>query len=141
MLPRNCGKSPVHYQDIVAAAERRTPLSTLPIRSVFRDLFSAPLDAAVDAETDYRQAWADWLMDLMRVVTGPDGNLREGVDIMKLIESMAPVVAINGVIDVAITMRIAEARDSAVRLDGGLRLGPVFLSGGFSENKSTNSES
>lgn len=117
-------------------------MSTLPITTVFRDLFAAPLDAAVKAEAEYRKIWGEWIEKvLLPLVLDKDGELRPGVKLDQLITNFAPAVALNGTIDVAITMRIAEARATDLQAGGGLQLGPIFASGAFTSKASSTEES
>jgi hypothetical protein len=115
-------------------------MSSTSLASVFRELFSAPCKAATDCEQDYRNIWADWLKFKKNLLTDAAGNLLPGVSLDKLIET-APIVALDGVIEVGITMRIASVSERNASLSGGLALGPVYASGGYGFMNRTSEES
>jgi len=112
------------------------------------ELFSAPLDAAVNAEAAYRRIWTKWLQDQLPLVTVPvDPNnptgarkFRDGFNVEKWLNS-APAVNIDGVINLAITMRIAGVREISGGVGAGLTLGPIYGSGSFGFVNRTSEES
>lgn len=113
-------------------------MSSASISSVFRELFQAPLRALTDAEEDYRRIWADWLEVQFRFLSieKKEGARsvrvwKDGVDFEKVVREHAPVVALNGAVDVGITMRIASVKEFNGNVGFGVALGPVYASGGF----------
>ncbi|HEX6746537.1 MAG TPA: hypothetical protein VF092_04520 [Longimicrobium sp.] len=115
-------------------------MPTLSVATVLRELYSAPLEAAVAAESEYRRIWATWLREQLALVTDAAGDLRPGVDLAALLQT-APVVRVDGRVDVAITMRIAAVRESQGGVSGGLQLGPIHASGSFGFMNRTTEES
>jgi hypothetical protein len=116
-------------------------MSTANISAVLTDLFSAPLKAAVDAESKYRQAWADWLTFQMAILTKEDGKtLREGVKLEEVLRT-APVVSLDGTIELAISMRIAAVKELSAGLGVSVGVGPVYASGNFGFMSRTTEES
>lgn len=125
-------------------------MSETSISSVYRELFQSPLKAVTDAEADYRKIWSAWLQDQLTLVTDqvPDpqnqgktiSKIREGVDFQQILKT-APVISLDGVIEVSITMRIASVREFDANLNVGISVGPVYASGGFGFKSSTSQES
>jgi len=110
-------------------------MSTTSITDVLSELFSAPLEAAVNAEIEYRRIWAKWLSYQRALITEKEGDEEEGskkteqqlLDLLKT----APEISIDGVINLEITMRIAGVRETSVGFGGGLSLGPIYGSGNY----------
>jgi hypothetical protein len=116
-------------------------MSATSITNVMTELFSAPLEAAVKAETQYRRIWADWMTYQLALATKEDGKeLRDGVDLEELLKT-APVVSVDGTVELAITMRIAGVREFSGGLGVGLAIGPVYASGNFGFMSRTTEES
>lgn len=116
-------------------------MSAASISAVLTDLFSAPLKAVVDAESKYRQIWADWMAFQMTLLTKEDGKtLRDGVNLADVLRT-APAVSLDGVIDLAITMRIASVKELSAGLDVSVGVGPVYASGNFGFMSRTTEES
>jgi hypothetical protein len=115
-------------------------MSTASLTTVFRELFAAPLESVCQAERDYRKVWIQWLRDQMRLVTGKDGKLKEGVNLDQIL-NLAPVVNLDGVVEVAITMRIAEVKEKKGDVSGGLQVGPIHTSGSFGFSNQSSEES
>lgn len=105
-------------------------MSTTSLISVFRELFVAPLNAAASTEEDYRQIWANWLEQQLKLLTDAEGQLKPGVEMDKILD-LAPAIHLDGVIEVGITMRIASVKEYNASVDVGLSLGPIYGSGGF----------
>lgn len=92
------------------------------IESMISTLFTAPGRAALEAEAGYRQIWADWLGRTRKLVgEHPD-------KIMSMMPS-APVMKISGVLELAVSMRVADVS----RVNGQLSLGtgPISVGGGY----------
>ena len=115
-------------------------MSTTSLTNVFRELFVAPLNAVTRTESDYRQIWASWLEDQLNLLATPDGKLREGVDLEKVLDK-APIINLDGVVEVGITMRIASVQEFSASADVGLAVGPIYGSGGFGFMNRTTQES
>ena len=115
-------------------------MSTTSIHSVITDLFNAPLQAAVKADAAYLRIWADWLKFKKTLMFKSDGSVIDGININDVLSS-APVVELNGKIDMAITMRIAEVKETNASLSGGISVGPIYASGSFGMNKESTQES
>ena len=109
------------------------------VRGVLRELCTAPLDAAVKAEADYRAIWLEWLEEKIRIVKS-----MEGVDLgdvwKKLFES-APAVSVNSRVDLAVTLRITSVKEFSAEGRIGLTVGPIYASGGFGFMSRTTTES
>ena len=121
------------------------------ISNVYRELFQSPLKAVTEAEADYRRIWSQWLQDQLALVTeqvAPDPTkpdqkvtkFRDGVDFSKILNA-APVISLDGVIEVGITMRISSARELDANVNVGLSIGPIYASGGFGFKETTSQES
>lgn len=115
-------------------------MSTASLTSVFRELFVAPLSAACASEQDYRRIWAQWLTDQKKVLAGENGELPPDLDLKKFL-ACAPVVHLDGAIEVGITMRIAGVQEFNAELKAGLSLGPIYGAGGFGFASRTSQES
>ena len=105
-------------------------MSTTSLQNVFRELFVAPLSAACKTEEDYRRIWADWLERQLKLLSDEQGNLLPEVNVSHLID-IAPVINLDGTIEVGITMRISSAQEFNAELGVGLSVGPIYASGGF----------
>jgi hypothetical protein len=107
-------------------------MSTTSLTSVFRELFVSPLDAVSKTEEDYRRIWADWMESQLEMLRdGADKTkLKDGVDLKSILDT-APVISLDGVIEVGITMRIASVQEFTAEARVGLAVGPIYGSGGF----------
>ena len=110
------------------------------IHSVITDLFNAPLQAAVKADAEYLRIWAKWLKFKKGLIFNEDESIIDGVDINEILKT-APIVELDGNIDLAITMRIAEVKESNATLSGGLTVGPIYASGAYGMSKQSTQES
>jgi hypothetical protein len=113
-------------------------MSTTSLTSVFRELFVAPLSAAYDSEREYRKIWAEWLKGQKNLLDG--ANVPPDFD-MKKILALSPVINLDGVIEVGITMRIAGVQEFNAELKVGLSVGPIYGAGGFGFVNRTSQES
>jgi hypothetical protein len=101
-------------------------------------IFLAPGRAALEAEAGYRAIWQEWLEGTAkRIGFDPQNPKVEQWKCLKDQLSLAPVMKINGSIEIGLTMRIASVKDK----QGGVMLGtgPIGISGGYS--KQTTEES
>ena len=110
--------------------DEEDPMETATLSSVLGELYTAPLDAAIRAEREYRRIWASWLTFKKSLVTDTNGALLPGINLSELLNT-APVVTVDGKVEVAITMRIASVKQVEVGVQGGLSLGPIYASGSF----------
>jgi len=110
------------------------------VSSVLREMCSAPLDAAVKAEADYRAIWLKWIEGKIAMIDGLDEETKKGVDWMKLFET-APAISLNSKVDLAITMRITSVKEITAKGEVGLSVGPIHASGGFGFMTRTATES
>ena len=105
-------------------------MSTLSIGHAVSDLIQAPLEAVLDAETKYLQLWKKRL-ETIKDLYVEAGTLKNGADLATLVEQSAPVVQLEGKIDMGLTMRIAGVSEKSGGLGAGLAVGPVHASGSF----------
>jgi hypothetical protein len=115
-------------------------MSNRNLVSVFQELFSAPLEAATKAEADYRRIWADWLEWKYQLVKKDDDNFKDGVQWDSLLET-APVVDLDQVVEVGVTLRIASVTERNASGSLGIGVGPIHISGGFGFVNRTTQES
>jgi hypothetical protein len=115
-------------------------MSSISINSVIADLFNAPLQAAVKADSEYMKIWAKWLTFKKKLMFKKDGSPIEGLDINEILKT-APIVELNGNIDFSITMRIAEVKETDASISGGLAVGPIYAGGSFGISKQSTQES
>jgi hypothetical protein len=111
-------------------------MSTVDLVTVFREMFTAPLKAAVEAEKDYRRIWADWLEVQKKLLP----NTPDAV-IPKELLFLAPVLDLNGVVEVGVTMRIAGVNKKDIALGGGISVGPIHVTGTFGFSSQNTQES
>jgi len=116
-------------------------MSTTSLTSVLRELFAAPLDAATQAEANYRQIWAAWLSDLKNLVVDESGEVKSGVNLPEMIKTLSPTIALDGKVDLAVTMRVASVQEKSGTFQAGLSLAPIFASGSFSSSATQTEES
>lgn len=112
---------------------------TASLGSVMSELFSAPLEAVVEAEEQYRRIWAKWLdkkIELLgsKIMFEPGDTEEVKADKTRLAKEMlavAPAVSLEAKIDTSVTMRIATTRKLDAGATLGLSAGPIQLSGSF----------
>lgn len=114
-------------------------MSNSSISTVFEELFSTPLESVAKSENDYRKIWANWIA--FQIPLFRDSNLKLSKEAIDKMFELAPVVKLDGIIDVGITMRIAEVSKKEGELKAGLKVGPIFASGSFGFSKETSQES
>jgi hypothetical protein len=96
-------------------------------------IFLAPGRAALEVEAEYRKIWDDWMERSMKRI-GFDSDADDEVNekkrkILKELLTLAPIMKINGAIEIGLTMRIASIKEGK----GGISLGtgPIGISGGY----------
>lgn len=114
-------------------------MTTTSISTVFSELFEAPLRAATEAEARYRAVWADWISSQFRLFSASGTAIT--ADVIAKVIDLAPVVKLDGFIDVAITMRIAEVKEKEAGFSGGLQLGIIQSAGKYSSYEKSAQES
>ena len=102
---------------------------TTSISGVLKELCSAPLEAAVQAEADYRTIWLKWIEGEIAMINTLDDATKQDIDWMKILGS-APAISVNSKVDLAITMRIASVKEVTAKGEVGLAVGPIHASGG-----------
>jgi len=114
-------------------------MSTASITNVIEQLFSAPLNAATNAEKNYRKIWLDWIDHKVKLLEKVSGNTKtEGTkkvlkpEIIANMFNQAPIVSLEGTIDIGITMRISSVKESGGEVSAGIQVGPVHAGGKFS---------
>lgn len=97
-------------------------MSTQSLERMISTLFTAPGRAALEAEVGYRKIWAEWLEQTMKLVGKDPAALEKMM-------AFAPVMKVSGVLELAVSMRVAEVSG----LNGSLSLGtgPISVSGGY----------
>ena len=116
-------------------------MASARLADVFSELFTAPLRAVQQADEAYLRMWALWLEKQLNLVERTEEEFKEGLDFEDLVRSMAPVVELEGAIEVAVTMRIASVREFDAELGVGVMVGPVYSSGSFGFAGTTAEES
>lgn len=101
--------------------------TTASLSSVLSGLFTAPLNAATQAEADYRTIWAEWLEKKLAKFDEAD---RANVTFDQLFTE-CPVVDVSGRVDLSLSMRIASVSEKGGQAGAGLQLGPVHAGGSF----------
>jgi hypothetical protein len=93
-------------------------------------------------EEDYRRIWADWIERQLEMLRDSEDRtkLRDGVGLESILKT-APVISLDGVIEVGITMRIASVQEFTAEARVGLAVGPIYGSGGFGFVNRTSQES
>lgn len=110
-------------------------MSTAGITDVIQTLFNAPLDAACKAEANYRKIWTDWIQMQKAIFMSNKKNVKDNKltdEAIKQLFDIAPVISFTGVLDIALTMRIAEVKKKEGEISAGIQVGPVHAGGKFS---------
>ncbi len=113
------------------------------IEGLLNTMLTAPANAVMSAEQSYRRIWAQWLTDLLTladaVKDSPGFNMADFLK--KQLDQLAPVMQLNGRIEVAATMRIASVSQTDAGGSLQLAVGPIGLSGNFGFMQRTSEES
>jgi hypothetical protein len=113
-------------------------MSTASLEKMIGTVFTAPARAVVEAEEQYRKIWAEWLATTLSRIkaTHPTTLLPESPDkdkaqaeILNKHLMLAPVMKLNGRIELGLTMRVASVSGFDAKLT--LGAGPVSVSGGY----------
>jgi len=114
-------------------------MSSTSITNVLNELFTAPINAVTLAEREYRKTWANWLDFQLKLLktTGVEITTERLTKILEI----APVVGLDGIIEVGITMRIAEVNSKEGGFSAGLQLGPIHATGRFGFSNQSSQES
>lgn len=103
------------------------------LTTVFSELFTAPIQAVVQAEAQYRRIWCDWLVSLQALLT-KRGQLtaeQEAAFIQSQLE-LAPIMRLEARIDVGISLRVTSVRQTQVGGSFGLQVSVLQAAGSFS---------
>jgi hypothetical protein len=105
-------------------------MATRSMESMISTLFLAPGRAALEAEAGYRKIWVEWLEQTKKLV----GDDPKAIEKMMAI---APIMKVSGVLELTLSMRVAEVSG----LNGSLSLGagPISVSGGYFRQSSEES--
>jgi len=110
------------------------------LAGVLSEMCSAPLEAAVQAEEDYRAIWVKWLKEKLEWADNLPPAAKATIDWTTLFQT-APIVDVNQTIQLAITLRVASVKEKKGGLSGGISVGPIHLSGNFGFSSSSSQES
>lgn len=113
---------------------------TTKVSSVLKELCSAPLEAAVEAESEYRRIWLKWLQGKQAMIKNLDDETKAGINWHDIF-AVAPAITVNSTVDLAISMRVASVKEVSAEGQIGLSIGPVHASGGFGFVNRSTSES
>ena len=118
-------------------------MASASITTVFSDLFKAPLDAVVEADKNYRESWVKWIkmkQELLKdQLESTDEDTKKRAT--EIILDTAPIVNLEGSINVAITMRISEVKKSEFGGSFGLQLAPIHANVSFNSSNQSSQES
>ncbi|MDI6402417.1 hypothetical protein QLX67_10460 [Balneolaceae bacterium ANBcel3] len=111
----------------------------IQLSDLYKELFTSPLEAVCETEKSYRKIWAKWIKSQKPFFRKDDGSI-DAEQIRQLL-NQAPVIELDGTLDVDITVRIASVQKKEGSISGGIRVGPVHSSGkyGFSNESSLES--
>ncbi|CAM2067890.1 hypothetical protein SCOR_21095 [Sulfidibacter corallicola] len=110
------------------------------VEGVFTTLFTAPANAVVQAEAEYRAIWAQWLENTMALLAKvPQGTDRSAI-LAKHLE-LAPVMKLGAQIEVGITLRVGSVTRREGSLGVSLGVGAFQASGSFGFMSQNTSES
>lgn len=121
------------------------------LKSVFSMLFTAPLEAVVEAEVRYRRLTHECLHNLLQTVNvlypapaaGAARSPSQLAAIQSLITSqlaLAPIFKINASVDAALTMRVASITTKNAEVNLQLGVGGISVGGSFGSSQQASSE-
>ncbi len=94
-------------------------------------LFTAPAEASIEAEKNYRALWLQWLLDLQEMIkTQKLKSEKANHAIVQHLE-LAPVMKFDGIIECGVTMRIAAITEKGKSVSTGIQLGVIQSTGSF----------
>lgn len=112
---------------------------TADLENVFTTLFTAPAEAVVQAEADYRQIWAKWLGNVMELLKQRDES--KHAEILRTHLNLAPVMKLNAKVEVGITLRVGSIKKRDGSVGVGLGVGAFQLNGSYGFMSQSSSES
>ena len=104
-------------------------MASTDLPGVLNSFFTAPAEASLNAEREYRQIWAKWLNDLLSMINELDNAAAKNAISKQL--NIAPVLHFAANIEVGVTMRISGVRETSANASMGLQLATFSASGGF----------
>lgn len=109
-------------------------MENFDVPKLFKTMFTAPVEAIILAEEEYRKIWLKYLSDLERQVESLDMNddEEEKKNFIDNALSMAPVMNFEAAIETETIMRISGTDETSV--SGGLRLSVLHVSGRYSSS-------
>lgn len=110
------------------------------LTDIITTLFTAPAEASVAAEKQYRRIWMQWLQKTMALLdAAPEGSDKAKMLTQRL--DLAPILKFEAAVDLGVTMRLVsvKAREGGGEL--GLAVGPFQAAGSFSFMSQSTSES
>ena len=110
------------------------------VANVLTEMCSAPLDAAVKAEREYRAIWKEWLAEKIAWYNSLSDAEKKQVNLSELLK-VAPAIEANSRVDMAVTMRIASTKETSAGGKAGLAVGPFHVSGNFGTVSRSSEES
>src|SRR5690349_19009678 len=97
--------------------------SITPMKSMIGTIFTAPAEAVLEAEERYRTIWIEWLTTVKKLVEKRKQQLTNDPNVDAKVASMlaeqlklAPVMKLNGRVEIGLSMRIASVSKSSGNL-------------------------
>lgn len=117
-------------------------MATTDLESVFSMLFTAPSEAVVRSEAEFRRIWVQWLRDLKKLIDARNA-LPSPPSVIEFNEQLelAPVMKFTARVEAGITMRVATVRQTEAKASLGLGLSILQVSGSFGFSSQDTQES
>jgi hypothetical protein len=116
-------------------------VATPTLERMVSALFSAPANAVTEAEQAYRSIWMKWLKDVQGLITKATLDTAKVKDALAEHLKLAPIMKLNGRIEMALTMRIASVSEVSGSIGINLGIGPIGVTGSFGMMSRTSEES
>jgi hypothetical protein len=108
------------------------------LKEMVRTIFLTPGEAALEAEKGYRRIWADWIADTIGLAkTSNPADETKQVEALRNLMQFAPIMKINGQIELGLTMRVASVEGGKGEIS--LGTGPIGITGGYYREESQES--
>ena len=104
---------------------------TTDLKEVFKMLFTAPAEASIEAEKNYRVIWLQWLLDLQDLIKIQKLKSEKANNAITEHLELAPVMKFDGIIECGVTMRIAAITEKGKSVSTGIQLGVIESTGSF----------
>lgn len=115
-------------------------MATGDVAKVLTNLFTAPTEAAVNAASEQRRVWIDWLRDVERLVSAASDEAVKRAIVRRHLD-LAPVWKMAAQVSVSITMRVASIKRFEGGATLGLAVGLLQASGSFGFMSESSTES